>query len=251
MYDGIVFYDHFTQDQICGVFTPTHFIILFVYFAALAVALFFSRKIKNAERIVLIIAVAVTCMEVVKIALRLYKGGSGDAWIPLYFSSLFLYAIWLSLARSSALRTAGLCFLAFGGTVAGTFFIFYPSTSLASLPWWHPGALHSVVYHWLMLYVGIVTLKFRYRPESSHFFHYFIFVTVFSAAAFVCNECLGTNLMFLGNPFGLEFLRRIYEYSRCLYALTAYCAQAVLLFWVCYGLSRAVAVIRKRREVYG
>lgn len=83
------------------------------------------------------------------------------------------------------------------------------------------------------------------------FFHYFIFVTVFSAAAFVCNECLGTNLMFLGNPFGLEFLRRIYEYSRCLYALTAYCAQAVLLFWVCYGLSRAVAVIRKRREVYG
>ena len=121
MYDVIVFYDHFTQDQICGVFTPTHFIILFVYFAALAVALFFSRKIKNAERIVLIIAVAVTCMEVVKIALRLYKGESGDAWIPLYFSSLFLYAIWLSLARSSALRTAGLCFLAFGGTVAGTF----------------------------------------------------------------------------------------------------------------------------------
>ena len=88
MYDGNVFYDHFTQDQICGVFTPTHFIILFVYFAALAVALFFSRKIKNAERIVLIIAVAVTCMEVVKIALRLYKGESGDSALFFQFVSL-------------------------------------------------------------------------------------------------------------------------------------------------------------------
>lgn len=241
-----MFYDHFTQDQVCGIFTPTHIAVLILYYIAAAAALYGSRRqsAERTERTVLIVALVVTAAEIVKIALRLWKGESGDAWIPLYFSSLFLYAIWLSLSKNERLRTAGNCFLAFGGTVAGAVFIVYPSTSLPHLPIWHPGAVHSIVYHWLMLYVGVVTLMRRYVPEARHFWYYFLFVTVFSVAAAVCNAYLGTNLMFLGNPYGLPFLQAIYDASPWLYLAVAYLAQAVLLFWVCYG----VAVLIRKRE---
>ena len=234
-----MFYDNFTQEQICGVFTPTHFIAIAVYYALIVAAVIFSRKLseRKTELTVLGIAIAVTVMEIVKIAIRLYKGEGGDAWIPLYFSSLFLYAVWLSLAKNKILQTTGRTFLAYGCTVAGAFFIVYPSTSLPFYPIWHPASLHSLIYHWLMLYVGIMTLLKRYRPKAWHFAHYFVFVAVFSVAAAIANRFLNTNLMFLSNPFGISFLRKLVEYSPALYALVAFLAQGVVLFWAAYGLS--------------
>lgn len=234
-----MFYDNFTQEQICGVFTPTHFIAIAVYYALIVAAVIFSRKLseRKTELTVLGIAIAVTVMEIVKIAIRLYKGEGGDAWIPLYFSSLFLYAIWLSLAKNKVLQTTGRTFLAFGCTVAGTFFIMYPSTSLPFYPIWHPASLHSLIYHWLMLYVGIMTLLKRYTPKPLHFAHYFVFVAIFSSAAAIVNHFLDTNLMFLSNPFGISFLRKLVEFSPVLYALVAFLAQGVVLFWAAYGLS--------------
>ena len=234
-----MFYDNFTREQICGVFTPPHFIAIAVYYALVAVAVIFSRKlnVRRTEQTVFWIAVAVTVMEIIKIAIRLYKGERGDAWIPLYFSSLFMYAIWLSLVNNKILQTTGRVFLAYGCTVAGTFFVLYPSTSLLLFPIWHPASLHSLIYHWLMLYVGILTLTKRYRPKAIHFVHYFVFVAVFSSAAATVNRFLDTNLMFLSNPFGFSFLEKIVAFSPLLYALIAFSAQGVVLFWAAYGLS--------------
>lgn len=242
-----MFYDNFTKEQICGVFTPTHFIVIAVYYALIVVMGILSRKLneQKTERTVLGIAIAVTIMEIVKIAIRLYKGEGGDAWIPLYFSSLFLYAIWLSLSKNKILQTTGRTFLAFGCTVAGTLFVLYPSTSLPFYPIWHPASLHSLIYHWLMLYVGILTLAKRYRPQAWHFALYFGFVAIFSCVAATVNQFLNTNLMFLSNPFGLDVLKDLVEYSPVLYALVAFFAQGIMLFWVTYGL---IIPIYKRRD---
>lgn len=248
-----MFYEHFTKEQICGIFTPTHFIAIAVYYGLMIIALIFSCKLneRKTERAVLGIAVAVTVMEIIKIAIRLYRGESGDAWIPLYFSSLFLYAIWLSLFKNKIIRTLGCTFLAFGGTVAGTLFVLYPSTSLAFYPIWHPASLHSLIYHWFMMYVGIMTLMKRYRPKARHFWLYFGFVAVLSAAAALINNFLGTNLMFLSNPFGLPFLKKLVEYSPVLYALVAFFAQGVALFWVVYGLTVPIYKKREKNKLYG
>ena len=245
-----MFYDHFTKEQICGVFTPTHFVAIAVYYALIAVALVFSRKLKKraTEWTVFGIAIAVTVMEIIKIAIRLYKGENGDAWIPLYFSSLFLYAIWLSLFKNKIVKAMGCTFLAFGGTVAGSLFVLYPSTSLALYPIWHPGSLHSLIYHWLMMYVGILTLMKRYRPRAWHFVLYFGFVAVLSLAAALINHFLGTNLMFLSNPFGLSFLQKLVEFSPVLYALVAFVAQGVVLFWVMYGLTIPFYIKQEKRN---
>lgn len=240
-------YDNFTKEQICGVFTPTHFVVIAVYYTLIVIAVIFSRKLseRKTEQTVFGIAIAVTAMEIVKIVIRLYKGEGGDAWIPLYFSSLFLYAIWMSLAKNRILQTTGRTFLTFGCTVAGTLFVLYPSTSLLFYPIWHPASLHSLLYHWLMLYVGILTLLKRYRPQAWHFALYFGFVAIFSVAAATVNRFLDTNLMFLSNPFGLSFLKELVDYSPILYALVAFFAQAVVLFWAAYGL---ITAINKRRN---
>lgn len=243
-----MFYDNFTKEQICGVFTPTHFVVIAVYYALIIVAVIFFRKFdeRKTERIVFGIAIAVTVMEIVKIAIRLYKGEGGDAWIPLYFSSLFLYAIWLSLAKNKILQTMGRTFLAFGCSVAGALFVLYPSTSLPFYPIWHPASLHSLIYHWLMLYVGLLTLLKRYRPKIWHFALYFGFVAVFSAVAAIINRFLNTNLMFLSNPFGLSFLKKLADCSPIGYAIVAFFAQAILLFWAVYGLS--IPIYKRRNK---
>ena len=251
-----MFYDNFTPDQVCGVFTLPHFIAIAVYYALIVVSVYFSRKLdeRKTEQVVIGIAIAVTVMEIVKIAIRLYKGERGDAWIPLYFSSLFIYAIWLSLIKNNILQTTGRTFLAYGCTVAGMFFILYPSTSLPLYPIWHPASLHSLIYHWFMLYVGILTLLKRYSPKAIHFVHYFVFVAVFSSAAAIVNHFLDTNLMFLSNPFGLSFLQKIVEFSPFLYAMIAFLAQGVALYWALYGLRRLYDFIKgkiKRKDNEG
>ena len=243
-----MFYDNFTKEQICGVFTPTHYIVIVLYYALMAVALVFSRKLneRKTEWTVFGIAVAVTVMEIIKIAIRIHKGENGDAWIPLYFSSLFLYAIWLSLFKNKIVQSMGRTFLAFGATVAGSLFVLYPSTSLALYPIWHPGSIHSLVYHWLMMYVGIITLMKRYRPRAWHFVLYFGFVAVLSGAAALINHFLGTNLMFLSNPFGLSFLQKLVAYSPVLYGLVAFIAQGVVLFWAMYGFVILIYYLREK-----
>lgn len=244
------FYDNFTEEQICGVFNQTHYAVIAVYFVLLAVALFFSVRLdrKKSDRLVLYITALLTVLEIVKIALRVIKRQNAGDWLPFYFSSLYLYAAWLSFSKREALRTTGCAFISFGSVVAGTVFIFYPSTSLTLFPLWHPGSIHSLLYHWLILYGGIVTLWKRYTPEPKHFLHYFVFVTIFSVLGAILNAALGTNMMFLGEPFKLFFLDDIFAFSPYLYMLIIYLAQGVLAFWVPYGIYRAVTHLTARKE---
>ena len=244
-----MFYDHFTPNQICGIFTSWHFVAMAIFFVLLILALWFSRKLSDRQTKIIMwtIAILVTVMEIVKIIIRLYKGEGGDSWIPLYFCSLFIYAIWFSLFKNRHLRNTGFCFMVFGGIVAGICNTIYPSTSLMLFPIWHPASLHSLFYHWLMIYAGcMVLIKKMYQPKITHFFYYFIFVTIATVLAVIVNHFLGTNLMFMGNPFGLGFLQEIFNYSPVLYAFLVFLAQGVALFFATYGVYALVRFIIKR-----
>ncbi len=242
-----MFYDNFTEDQICGLYTPWHFFAIAIFFISLAFVLFFTRKINQKQRKValLTIAIIVTVLEIVKIIIRIYKHESGDAWIPLYFCSMFLFTIWFVFAKNKYVSTLGKVMVVFGGLFPSLCYILYPSTSLMILPIWHPGSIHSLIYHWLMLYSSCLILK-EYKPKAIHFVYYFSFVTIFTAIAAIVNHFLGTNMMFLSNPFGLEILQSIFNYSKHLYASLAYFAQAVILFWLQFGIFKLIELIYKK-----
>lgn len=244
------FYDDFTPDQICGVFTPAHYIVIAVYFSFLALALYLSRKADEARirRITFVIAVVVTALEIVKIAIRVAKGLPGDDFIPLYFSSLFIYALWLSLSKNENLKRAGVCFISYGGVVGGTLFAIYPSTALPKFPLWHPSSIHSLTYHWLMLYLGALFLWKLYRPRLADYLRYFCFTAAACVAAAVLNSQLGTNLMYLDNPYGLSFLQPIRDASAFGFLLFAMSVQTTLIYFVCFGIHTAVMRILEKRH---
>ena len=154
------FYDHFTPEDICGMFTPGHFISIGLFLGSMALALYLSRGLdaKQTRKLHILLAIGVAAMEAVKISLRLWKGQGPDDWMPLYFCSLFLFAVWLALAKNGVLGNMGYAFMTMGGVAASVFFIFYPTTSLNLFPIWHPASIHSFVYHWIMCYLGMLVL---------------------------------------------------------------------------------------------
>lgn len=251
-----MFYDNFTEDQICGIFSPTHIVVMICLILLLIVAVIFSRKLslKATKRIILAICITVWILEVIKDSIRIYKGAGGDSWIPLYFCGIFLYAIVLVQFKSQTIQDIGWSFITFGGIGASIGFIIMPSTSLALYPIWHPGSIHSLIFHWLMAYTGLVALvNGVYKPKASHFIYYFYFTGLMSVIAVLINNSLGTNMMFLDNPFGIPWLAFVKEYSSTAYALVAWFGQCVMLYWISYGVYLAFIkiknlIVRRRNE---
>ena len=237
-----MFYDNFDKNDICGIFTLGHFVALAIFFATIILAIYLSKNFdKNKmKKVMLIIAILVSVMEIIKIAIRIYKQPfSYDSYLPFYFCSIFLFAIWLCLCENKTLQNAGFAFVTMGGIVASICFAVYPSTSLLLYPLWHPASMHSLFYHWLMLYTGIMVIKTKlYVPNIKHFWNYFALMSAFCVVALILNIKLDTNLMFLSDPFGLDFLQKIIDVSPWLYAFWAYITQSVLVYFLSYGLYR-------------
>ena len=163
------FYDHFTNEQIAGLFGWEHLFTIVLFAVLLTVVLVLSRKIteKGLQKLHFWIAVGVTVCEIIKITLRVVKGQGADSYMPLYYCSLFIYGIWLALCKNKALSRTGYAFVCMGGAMAAFCFTAYPSTSLAIFPLWHPATWHSFFYHFVMCYAGILFLwKKTVRAES-------------------------------------------------------------------------------------
>ena len=232
-------YDNYTTDQIAGIFTTDHFIYLAVLITSIVVSLFLSRKIspKTEKRIRLCIAITITVLEIIKIALRIYKQMGLETWLPLYFCSIFILAAWISLLPCKLIANCGKSYIATGGIIGAIFFCIYPNTSLVFFPALHPASIHSFIYHFLMLYSGIVLLwKGGYKPRAWDGLCYFALVSCVSVPSVILNVRLGTNCMFLRYPEGIPILKSIADASPVLYTVLALLVQGILLFYIVYGL---------------
>ena len=190
-------------------------------------------------------------MEFIKIGLRVYKNQWLDSWVPLYYCSLFIFAIWASLSRWQPLARMGYSFITMGGIAAAVFFTLYPSTSLAIFPIWHPSSIHSFLYHLIMFCTGILFLmKKLYVPKKSDAVLYFVFILIACIPSLILNENYGTNCMFLNHAFQLPILDPIINYSKKLYIAVVFLAQASLMFWGNYllylGLPKLTQKINKK-----
>ena len=243
------FYDNYTQDDVCGMFNIEHLLTVILFFVILVGALYLSRKFteKGVKRAVFIVMICVTVAEIIKISLRIYKGNGYDSWMPLYYCSLFIYASWFAVCKNKTLQTVGYSYMTMGGIAASVFFTIYPSTSLAILPIWHPGVIHSFFYHLVMSYVGLLLLiKGAFKPKMINAIHYGVFVFVACLVGYIINVNLGTNCMFLHNAFKLPILDDILQKSHAIYMVIVVVAQSVLMFWLNYGIYKLVITLKNK-----
>ncbi len=225
--------------QVCGMFNPLHYFTIGIFFLLMALCLFCSRKLRSsqANRVVFWLGVVVTVLEVIKISTRISKDWGPDSWMPLYYCSLFLFAVWLIRIPIRCMQRAGYAFITMGGILASVGFTFYPSTSLGMYPLLSFSSFHSFFFHFVMCYSGILILwKGIYRPVRRDGLYYALFVMAACLIAIPCNFFLGTNCMFLAHPYNLPLLQPIMEYSKPLYMGLAIFAQAFVIFWLNYGL---------------
>lgn len=230
-------------------FGSDHAIFFFVTAFAVSLLLFLSRHVNKLQYdlIILITAVTITVSEVLKIIICIINRAPLDNFLPLYFCGLFNFAIWFAKSKKRVLSIMGYSYITMGGIVAGIFFLLYPSTALGMYPLYHPSVLHSAFFHGAMIYIGVLTLmRGFYRPENDHIKYYFYFVTVATVLAAIINASLGTNCMFLRDPFGLPLLAPLCDRSPLAYMLIAWIGQAYVLFKISIMLFELF--IKKKRK---
>lgn len=246
------FYDHFTKEDIAGMFTPTHYVTIVLFFALLVLSLYLSRNfdVNRINRIHFGVAVFVTAIEIIKDTIQIIKGNEPSSWLPLFFCSLFIYASWLPFSKNEFIKNMGYAYICLGGVMSGIFFTFYPSTSLVWYPIWHPLAIYGFVYHFAMVYIGLLLLIKRiYIPMKKHSLNYFVFISIACLIAALINPIFNSNCMFLRDPMNLPLFTTIAEFSPLLWALIAYIGQSILLFWIGIGLYNLYSKIKDREAV--
>ena len=212
-----------------GMFTVTHIVAVIMCFVLIAVAVVLTRKMKRETyfRLLKIFAIVFTCLELFKIIWSLSMGETRlNNWLPLYFCSLFIYALWFTWSKSE-LRIFGLSFIALAGIVAGSIFIITPTTSFQSYPIFHFQSLYSMLYHSTMVYTGIMFYLTKASiVDKKLLVNYIIFCVSFMTLALIVNSFAGSNLMFVSDPgnIPLPFLDDIYAFSHALYSILIYIA---------------------------
>ncbi len=241
-------------EKACGMFNILHYITIALFFAILLLCLYFSRNLTRlqAQETLRWITVAVILAEIVKISMRIQQGLAPDSWMPLYYCSLFLYALCLIWLPWRPLKRAGYAYMTMGGIFAGVVFTLYPSTSLGMYPLLSAPVIHSFFYHMVMCYSGIMVLwKGVFRPVKRDSISYFAVVFLACAVSIPLNHWLGTNCMFLRHPFGLAVLQPILEFSPAVYMTVVTLGQACAVFWINYGIFVVARKYIRRAAVKG
>ena len=238
-----LFYDNFTEEDIAGMFSLWHLLYILVFVGLLVGALYACRRFtgEKVQKTIWWSAIVVSVVEALKITLRIAKEGGPDTWIPLYYCSLFIYAIWMTRSKKEWLSRMGYSYITMGGILAACLFTLYPSTSLAIYPALHPASIHSLLYHWLMAFVGILILwKKQYEPKKQDALNYFIFLFIACVIGYFVNEWVHSNCMFLHHAFKLPVLDDLLEYSHAAYMLVVVLAQSVGMYWLNFGIYKLV-----------
>ena len=224
---GSLFFAPLDAYPAAGMFTTPHLISLVVCLIILLVALKASLK-KSWEQVMKltrVIAIVVTILEGVKIAYNFYYGYTWlDAWFPLSFCSLFIYATWFSGFGKGTIKKVGDAFIVMGCLLGGIGFLLLPTTSLMRYPIWHFLCLYSLLFHMLMIYLSVLYLWHRCVPINRYTYVYFS--VYFLISALICiglNTIYDSNLMILREPYNVpfKFIQEIKAQSQMAYTCLA------------------------------
>ena len=209
----------------CGMFTPNHIIASCVCLIVVSALIFLQRKkhIKlNKDKTFKFCAMLLTILEVIKISHSFIYGDYYlDAWFPLSYCGLFIFALWMAGFGHGRIKRMGEVFIAYGCPCAGIAFLIFPTTSLMIFPIWHYFSLYSLFFHSLMIFIGIFALSFENRFDLDSFLNYAVFVITFAIPSVISNSTFNSNLMNLREPYNIpiQFLQKIYSSCNICYTL--------------------------------
>ena len=239
--------------QPIGLFSNGHIISIIICFFLVALAVFFTRKMSSGtlDKMLMVCACLFTVLEIFKIIWNLTNGYNHvNQWVPLYFCSLFIYALWFSIFKNKFMKEMGLSYIALAGIFSGAVFIILPTTSFNDYPIFHFQCIYSMLFHSVMLYVGIMTfitkaVKINLKLVAK----YCIYCAIFMSLAIIVNIAFNGNLMFLTHPgvIPLPFLKAIHNYSPVIYTLTIVIAHMLLGFTV-YGINKGIELVKQPDE---
>ena len=213
--------------QPAGMFTSAHFQAVIVCIISLITCLYSTKEIKKGQLMSLarVMAVTLTLLEIIKISYNFYYGYTWlDAWFPLSFCSLFIYALWFSGFSKGKLKQAGDAYILIGCLIGGASFLVMPTTSLMRYPIGHYLCLYSLFFHVMMIYFGLMYVKHQvvvYQKETV-----FAFIKYFMSGALISiiiNTVSGANIMLLREPYNIPIaaIQRLHEASPVSYTILA------------------------------
>lgn len=192
--------------------------VTFLMLVMIALAIIFGRKNRNESesvknKVLVICAISINVAELFKIVIMCLNAKDPWRWLyelPLFMCSILLIAIPIAAFSKGRMKEAGLDFVfIFGvlGAVLGTYgagnnYSYYPVLSFDNVI---SGVTHSIS-GFASLYIaisGMVSMKKKNIPIT------FSVLLGFAAAAFVANELLDYNYMFLvkgdGTPYEILY----------------------------------------------
>lgn len=239
----------------CGIFSIKHFVLLAITFICIIIALKFTKNMEKSKikKLIAIITIFLWILEIIKIGFNLSIGNASNpnTYIPLYFCSLILYAGLFSGFGKGKIKKIGDVFLSTGGIVAGVIFLVYPLTSLTTYPVFHFISIQSFVLHGLMVYIGLLILITNYVTlELKDIKYYAGLIIAISLIAYVFNLIFDSNLMFISKNYPGTYIETIYNITGVFFPVVMTLAQAILPFYIIYGIKKLVAKCRKENITY-
>ena len=226
-----------------GLYNLNH-LLVFIILSILIVISVKMTKIKNKKditNIIRILTIIVWILEIIKIIFNFKIGNISNVntYVPLYFCSLLLYAGIFSGFCKGVLKRIGDVFLATGGLVAGIAFLISPGTSLGIYPLFHFISFQSLFYHAVMIYLGIIIIKYNYVTVTYKDIKYYaLLLFIICILAYFVNICFNGNLMFIKEGFG--FFEFVEKYSGNLYTLIMIIGQMTIPFYLGLLLNKLI-----------
>ena len=188
-----------------GLFSMGHLFMLACCLVILVVLIItlLKKQSTNPYKLVRIVAVTVLVLEVIKTVWGL-SSGRYNAWydyLPIWFCSLFIPFSLLAGFGKGKVRELALAFMYYGGLIGGSTYLVFPTTSIGRYPFWHFITFHSMFYHTIMIFMALYIVKNQLiKPSMKDMKGYVLTIIATCVLAYVVNENLGTNYMFLAKP---------------------------------------------------
>jgi hypothetical protein len=194
-------------DQLPGtMFTPLHFIVAGIILAIVIVgAILVHKKEKLIKPMFIILWATVSVLEVVKITWESTTGNTVRLEVagilPLYPCSIFMYAMPFAIWGKGKVKQAACGYVCTLGLLGGSVNFFYPMTVLYRYSILSFSAMHSMLYHAVMLFTCLTMLLSGYHRYTRVKSVWDLFLPaiptlILSIPANIVNYTVGADYMF-------------------------------------------------------
>jgi uncharacterized membrane protein YwaF len=218
----------------CGLFSSEHYMAISVCAVIIILALMVTGRtsLNRTRGMIRKVAVLVSFLEVMKIIFNLFTGNTAVSnWMPLYFCSLFILALWMTGFGSPKMEHSGKALMFGIGVICGAAYLFAPTTSLGRYPVFHFLSVYSLGFHSLMIYFGLlIVFTGYYKPEIRDVTFYLFFCSIFIVIVYLVDTVFSCNFMYILTPTDISVLTHIYNVSPHLYRVLLLSAHLLFYF---------------------